>query len=207
MDMRNIVEKHPILAIMRNVPMEKAIDYADAVIKGGINIFEISLNSKDAYKQIHILRNKFDGKALFGAGTAITLALAKQALDSGAQFLLTPSTHEDILSYCQENNIFLLPGVFTPTDVAVCMRYGFKTMKLFPAENVSDHYIKNLKGPFDGSEYVAIGGITADNIKKFFDCGYIGVGLGSNLIPKNFVIHNEWDKASSYVSGLVQKIL
>ena len=96
--------------------------------------------------------------------------------------------------------------MLTPTDVAVCLEYGYTIMKLFPAGDMPPSYIKSLKGPFDGTEYVAVGGVDAGNIKTFLDNGFIGVGIGSNLIPKEYVKNDAWDKASEYVKGIVGSI-
>ena len=64
-----------------------------------------------------------------------------------------------MLEYCAKNDIALLPGVLTPTDVAVSLEYGFKTMKLFPAGSMPMSYLKDLKGPFDDTHYMAIGAV------------------------------------------------
>lgn len=80
-----------------------------------------------------MLRTHFGDRCTVGAGTAITVERCKAALDAGAQFLLTPGTPLDVFSYCAENDIALLPGVLTPTDVATSLQFGYKTMKLFPA--------------------------------------------------------------------------
>jgi 2-dehydro-3-deoxyphosphogluconate aldolase/(4S)-4-hydroxy-2-oxoglutarate aldolase len=153
-----------------------------------------------------MLHEHFGEQALIGAGTAITVELAKNAIEAGAQFLLTPSTHEDVLSYCAKENILFLPGALTPSDVATCLRYGFSTVKLFPAGSVQNNYIKSLKGPFDETEYVAIGGVDTDNIQDFFKQGYLAVGLGSNLIPKEMVASGNWEEAKRSVAALVSKV-
>ncbi len=206
MDMRELVLSRPLLAIMRNVPLEKTLDYAEAVLWGGVNFFEVALNSPHGLEQIALLRKKLGDKALIGAGTAITVERAKAALDAGAQFLLTPGTPVEVLEYCQKNDVSLLPGVMTPTDVAVCLQYGFNTMKLFPAGGLPKNYVKSLKGPFDDTEYMAIGEVSPDNISGFFDMGCIGVGLGSNLMPKEAVDRCDWKAGGRYVASLLEKI-
>lgn len=203
MDMYDIVAKYPLLAILRNVPLEKTIDYAEAAVKGGAPFFEVALNSPDALKQISILRDHFGSRCLIGAGTAITVELCKKALDAGAQFLLTPGTPISVYEYCAKNDVSLLPGVLTPSDVATSLEYGYKTMKLFPAGNMPMHYIKDLKGPLDTTNYVAIGGVSPDNIRSFFDAGYIAVGLASSLMPKDAVAAGDWDTCTTYVKNLV----
>ncbi len=206
MDMYQIVRKYPLLAIMRNVALENTIDYAEAAVKGGVPFFEVALNSPNALKQIAMLRDHFGDRCLVGAGTAITVDRAKAALDAGAQFLLTPGTPADVLEFCASNDIALLPGVLTPVDVATCLEYGYKTMKLFPAGSMPAHYVKDLKGPFDDTNYVAIGGVNPDNIRRFIDNGCIGVGLASSLMPKAAAAAGDWDACARYVRGLVERI-
>ena len=79
-------------------------------------------------------------------------------------------------------------------------------MKLFPAGDLPENYIKSLKGPFDGTEYVAVGGVNAGNIGNFFERGFIGVGMGQNMVPREYVEKKQWEEASAYVRGLVQGI-
>ena len=149
MDMYEVFAQNPLLAILRNVPKEITLDYAGAILKGGVKVFEVALNSPDALEQITMLHKAYGGQCLIGAGTAITVERAQAALDAGAQFLLTPGTPPEVLAFCRDRNVMLLPGVLTPTDVAVSLQYGFKTMKLFPAGDMPRSYVKDLKGPFD----------------------------------------------------------
>ena len=193
MDTYDLVSKHPLLAILRNVPLEKTIDYAEAAVQGGAPFFEVALNSPHALEQITMLRTHFGDRCTVGAGTAITVERCKAALDAGAQFLLTPGTPLDVFSYCAENDIALLPGVLTPTDVATSVQFGYKTMK-------------HLQGPFDGTNYMAIGGVSPANIREFFDAGCISVGLASSLMPKDAVAANDWEACAAYVRGMVDQI-
>ncbi len=204
MDMREEFRKNPVLAIMRNVPLEKTVPYAQAVVDGGIAMFEVALNSKHGLEQIRLLRKHFGAAARIGAGTAVTVDLAKAALDAGALFLLAPSCPPAVLDHCARNKIQFLPGVLTPTDVGTCLEYGFSTLKLFPAGDMPPSYVKSLKGPFDGTEYVAIGGVTPDNLADIFKAGYLGAGLGSNLFPKEYLENSRWDKAAEFIRGMLK---
>ena len=206
MDMKMIVKKQPILAIMRNVPLEKTADYAQAVMEGGVSLFEVALNSKHGLEQIRMLRKRVGDEIMLGAGTAITVEKAKAAIDAGARFLLTPGTPVEVLEYCQKNRIDLIPGVLTPTDIAVSLQYGYSMLKLFPAASMPRDYIKSLKGPFDQTEYMAIGGVNTENIRSFFDAGFNSVGLGSNLLPSKAVEEEDWETAAAFVADLLKKI-
>ena len=206
MDTYDLVSKHPLLAILRNVPLEKTIDYAEAAVQGGAPFFEVALNSPHALEQITMLRTHFGDRCTVGAGTAITVDRCKAALDAGAQFLLTPGTPLDVFGYCADHDIALLPGVLTPTDVATSLQFGYKTMKLFPAGSMPRHYVKDLQGPFDGTNYMPIGGVSPANIREFFDAGCISVGLASSLMPKEAVAANDWEACAAYVRSMVEQI-
>ena len=205
MDMYEVFAQNPLLAILRNVPKEITLDYAGAIRKGGVKVFEVALNSPDALEQIAMLRKAYGGECLIGAGTAITVERCQAALDAGAQFLLTPGTPVDVLAFCRDHNVMLLPGVMTPTDVAVSLQYGFKTMKLFPAGDLPHSYVKDLKGPYDDTTYIAIGGVTPDNIPEFRAAGCLGVGLASSLMPKDKVKARDWDACAAYVETLAER--
>ena len=206
MDMYEVFAQNPLLAILRNVPKEITLDYAGAILRGGVKVFEVALNSPDALEQITLLHKTYGSKCLVGAGTAISVECAQTALDAGAQFLLTPGTPPDVLAFCRDRDVMLLPGVLTPTDVATSLQFGYKTMKLFPAGSMPRHYVKDLQGPFDGTNYMAIGGVSPANIREFFDAGCISVGLASSLMPKDAVAANDWEACAAYVRGMVDQI-
>ena len=205
MDMYEVFAQNPLLAILRNVPKEITLDYAGAILRGGVKVFEVALNSPDALEQITLLHKTYGSKCLVGAGTVISVECAQAALDAGAQFLLTPGTPLDVFAFCRDRNVMLLPGVLTPTDVAVSLQYGFKTMKLFPAGDMPRSYVKDLKGPFDNTNYVAIGGVTPENIPEFRKAGCLGVGLASSLMPKDKAAARDWDACAEYVHMLLTK--
>lgn len=206
MDIYPVVKRNPVLAILRNVPLELTIDYAQAVVDGGISFFEVALNSAYGLEQIRLLRKRFGDRCMIGAGTAITTELVKTAVDAGAQFLLTPGTPADVMEYCAQKELMLVPGVFTPGDVAVSLRYGYKTMKLFPAQYAPKGYLKALSGPYEDASYIAIGGVTMTNIGEFFAEGYAGVGIASHLIPEEILHTQNWEKGTKYIREMLAGI-
>lgn len=206
MDMKQVIGDNPILAVMRDIPTEKLLSYAKAVIDGGVHFFEVALNSRDALEQIGRLKKYVGSSALVGAGTAVTVEQVKAAVAAGADFLLSPSTDEDVLVYCYQNQISLIPGVLTPSDVSKCLRYDFRVLKLFPAGDMPKGYIKSLKGPFEDTEYVAMGGVNRHNIAQYFEQGYLGVGIGSDMIPRELMQKNAWAAGSAHVAGMVESI-
>lgn len=201
--MKELFMQYRICAILRNIPQDRFLDYGEALYQGGIRLFEVALNSEAAGEQIRMLRRKFGNRAWVGAGTVTTKERCLAAREAGAQFFLTPSVNKSTLKFCRENDILLLPGVMTPSDVAVCLEYGYQVLKMFPAGAFPLTYIKNLKGPFDNTEYVAVGGVSPKNVGKYFEAGYIGAGIGSNLTPTEYIRERQWEKVEEHIKSLM----
>lgn len=196
---KQLVKAHPVTAILRSVDDRVLKDYGRSLYEGGIRSFEISCSDTNALAQIERFRSYLPSDIMLGAGTIITPALARQALDAGAQFLLSPSADEAVLDYCAKEQIPLLPGVYTPSDVSLCLRYGFDILKLFPAASLPVDYIQSLKGPFPGTNYVAVGGVSLANTADYLARGFIGVGIGNALVhPKDLETQN-WHAVSTQI--------
>lgn len=204
--MEQLFRSHKICAILRGLPDDICIPYAKAAYRGGIRLFEVAMNSEHAARQLERLIMNLEGDAIVGAGTVTNVGRCEEAKAAGAAFFLTPSVSVPVLEYCSNHNIPLLPGVMTPSEVALCVEYGYRTMKLFPAGDLPPAYIKSLKGPFEETEYVAVGGVRQNNINSFLDNGFIGVGIGSGLIPDEFKKKGMWEESASYVRKITSQL-
>lgn len=200
--MKNMFTQHKVCAILRNISTEHLVNYTEALYNGGIRVFEVAFNSRDADEQIRLLSQKLGGKAFIGAGTVTTKERCLAAKKAGARFFLTPSVCRVTMEFCRQNQIPLLPGVLTPSDVLACLEYGYKVMKLFPAGAFPETYIKSLKGPFEETDYVAVGGVSARNAGACLKAGYIGVGIGSSLVPAEYIQMGQWERIEQHVREL-----
>lgn len=201
MTVYEMFKKNPVCAILRNIPDDRIVLYAQTAYQAGIRLFEVAMNTKNAAAQIGLLKSRLPKDGVVGAGTVLSLSDCQSAYSAGAQFFLTPSASVRTMEFCVENEIPLIPGVMTPSDVALCVSHGFHLLKLFPAGCMPPGYVKSLRGPFDGTEYIAVGGVSPENMGEFFRQGYVGVGIGSNLIPKKMADEGRWDDAENYLSG------
>lgn len=201
--MEQLFKKHKICAILRGLPDEVCLPYAQAAYNGGVRIFEVAMNSDHPARQIEILKTHLGNDASVGAGTVTTQERCREAESAGASFFLTPSVSVPVLEYCRERHIPLLPGVMTPSDVSTCLEYGYRIMKLFPAGELPLSYIKSLKGPFDETEYVAVGGVGRENVQEFLQSGFIGAGIGKALIPQKYRKRGMWQEASAYIKEML----
>ena len=199
------MERSKITGILRNIRKEDILKTGEILIKHNIRDFEVTYNSKDSLEIVKMLKKEFSN-ARIGMGTILTVEELKTAEQLGAEFILTPSVNEEVLKYAKENKIEMIPGVFSPSEAALAMRYGFNYLKLFPAIDLPDSYIKNLKGPFGNIEFMAVGGVEKDNIEDFFKAGFRSVGMGSSLIKKDYLKNQDWDSLDKHVEE-IKKII
>lgn len=198
------IHRDRLIVILRKMPWQMAASFVEAAYRGGARMFEVTLNSPDALEDICRLRERYDGRAWIGAGTVLDLHSLQEARAAGAEFFLAPDANQELLEYCRKEDLRFLPGVLTPSEVALCLRYGFQLLKLFPAGQMSDHYEKDLWGPFPEAEFVAVGGVRLENAADFIQRGYIGVGIGSRLTAA--VPAGDWAAAEAMVAKLVQSL-
>ena len=195
------MDKSKITGILRGIRNEDILKVGEILIKYNIKDFEVTYNTKDSLEIVKMLKKEFPD-ARIGMGTILSTDDLKKAEEAGAEFILTPSVNEEVLKYSRERNIDIIPGVFSPSEVALALRYGFNYLKLFPAIDLPDSYIKNLKGPFDNVEFMAVGGVEKDNITDFFRAGFVSVGMGSSLIKKTYLESQDWESMEKHVKEI-----
>jgi len=187
-----MIRREKIIAIIRGVQKNQIVDVAEAILKAGIKMLEVTCNTQDVFEMIKTLCDKMKGKMVIGAGTVITTDLCKKALDAGAKFIIAPDVNPDVIDYCVKQDIAVLPGAATATEILTAKRHGAKMVKIFPAMALGVDYIKALLGPIDDIDFVAVGGVRPENIADFFTAGCIAVAFGESVVRKEFVDKRDW---------------
>ncbi|MGO4537432.1 bifunctional 4-hydroxy-2-oxoglutarate aldolase/2-dehydro-3-deoxy-phosphogluconate aldolase [Paenibacillus sp. 2TAB19] len=194
--MLDLLLKHKIVAILRGIENKHADNAAQALIDGGIHMMEITMNTDGAAAMIERWRNKFDGKAAVGAGTVLDMELAKQAVDAGAQFIISPNLDEEVIAFGRERGISVWPGVMTPTEIVKAVKAGAEAVKLFPMGTLGVGYLKEIRGPLDSVPIMATGGVDLHNIAEYFKAGANAVGMGGKLINLEWVREGKFDQVT-----------
>ncbi|MGO4371770.1 bifunctional 4-hydroxy-2-oxoglutarate aldolase/2-dehydro-3-deoxy-phosphogluconate aldolase [Paenibacillus sp. MCAF20] len=195
-EMLDLLLKHKIVAILRGIENKHADNAAQALIDGGIHMMEITMNTDGAAAMIERWRNKFDGKAAVGAGTVLDVELAKQAVDAGAQFIISPNLDEEVIAFGRERGISVWPGVMTPTEIVKAVKAGAEAVKLFPMGTLGVGYLKEIRGPLDSVPIMATGGVDLHNIADYFKAGANAVGMGGKLINLEWVREGKFDQVT-----------
>jgi 2-dehydro-3-deoxyphosphogluconate aldolase/(4S)-4-hydroxy-2-oxoglutarate aldolase len=196
------IERSKIVAILRNVPLDRLPRVMEALYEGGIRVAEITLNSDGALDGIRVMRNMYEGKMSIGAGTVITALDVERATDAGAEFLISPHTDERALS----RSSVPIPGALTPTEIVRAVTAGAPYVKLFPCTTFGPSYVKELLAPLNHVKFMAVGGITAKLAAAYIQAGAIAVGAGSGLVSHADVMAHNYAAITSNARELVRHI-
>jgi 2-dehydro-3-deoxyphosphogluconate aldolase/(4S)-4-hydroxy-2-oxoglutarate aldolase len=176
-----------IIPAVRLSSTEDAHFAADSVASGGIPIVEITMTVPGAVDLISHL-TQHHKKTLVGAGTVLDVDTARKCVDAGASFLTAPELYLPVVEFAAKQNIAVIPGALTPTEVAAAWRAGADFIKVFPCAPVGgDQYIKALHTSLPQIPLIAAGGVTQQTAANFILAGATALGIGTDLIPSEAV--------------------
>ena len=201
--LENILESK-IVAILRAEDSQKIIPSAKAIVEGGVNTVEVSLNTPNALECIHEI-STIPG-IIPGVGTVTAAAQVHEAVKAGAQFIVSPITKLEIIEACHALDKPVFSGALTPTEVHQASDWGADVIKIFPAELFGMKYIKALKTPFPELKLMPTGGINAGNIDQWFDHGADCVGIGTCFTMNSIMANEDWDLQTARAKDLVKNI-
>jgi 2-dehydro-3-deoxyphosphogluconate aldolase / (4S)-4-hydroxy-2-oxoglutarate aldolase len=192
-----------IVPVIRASSVQKAIAAAEAVLKGGISVVEITMTVPRAKEAIVELSKNRD--LLVGAGTVLTAAAARECLDAGAHFLVSPGFDLETVKLAKSEGYLIMAGALTPTEVIAAWTAGSDFVKVFPCSAVGGaSYIKALKGPLPQIPMVPTGGVNLKTAADFLAAGSAALGVGGELILSSALESNNQspitELAKQYVS-------
>src|SRR5580704_11208835 len=167
---------------------------AEAVTHGGIPIVEITMTVPGAVELIsHLVRS--DPKVIVGAGTVLDTDTARLCVDAGVRFLTSPSFDPLIVEFAAKENIVVLPGAMTPTEVVTAWKAGADFVKVFPCAQIGgDKYIKALHASLPQIPLIAAGGVNQQTAANFILSGATAIGIGTELIPTEAIARRQSDR-------------
>lgn len=175
------------LAVIR---LDRAADgerVGSALLEGGVSVLEVTMTSPGALEMIARLAGAFDGAALVGVGSVLNRAMTQDAIDAGAQFVVSPVLAPDVIETGHEAGVPVLAGAFSPTEIQTAYSLGADMVKVFPADVVGMSYFKSVRGPMPHLRLVPTGGVTLDNAGDWLRAGAAAVGVGSALVDKKAI--------------------
>ena len=197
------VKERKIVAIVRGLSPEYLIRLGHAFEEGGIGLMEVTYNQsapetwKDTANGIEAVEKEFGDRLLVGAGTVITLEQVSMTYNAGGHYLVTPTTQPEIIRTGKALGLGLYPGAFTPSEILAAYEAGADAVKVFPASCLGPGYIKAIRAPLSHVPLMAVGGVNEKNAADFMKAGCVGLGVGGNLVNKEWIRDGEWEKITA----------
>lgn len=178
------VRKHRIVAVVRSTA-EQVRPVVDALLEGGVCCIEITFTVPKAAEVIAMVKRGYGDQVILGAGTVTDTKRAAEAIEAGARYIVAPNTNLDVIRLCAERDVAVMPGAFTPTEIATAWQAGADCVKLFPAELGGIPYLKAVRAPLPEVPIMPTGGVDVANAAEWIRAGAVALGVGSNLVRKD----------------------
>lgn len=189
----------PLVAILRGLKPEEALEVGQAILNAGFHILEVPLNSPDPLRSIQILAEAFPN-ALVGAGTVTTAQQVRDIKAAGGQIVISPHLDDNVVCEAVNLGLISMPGVATPTEAFRAIALGAHGLKLFPAEMISPSIVKAMRAVLPSHvRLIPVGGIGAHNIADYRQCGASGFGIGSALYAPGKTVQAIGESAAAFV--------
>ena len=201
------------LSLVGLVPVIKVEDAADAVplckalSDGGLPVAEITFRSDAAEEAIRRVHEELPD-VILGAGTVLTKDQVDRAVAAGATYIVSPGINPEIVKYCQEKGVPIVPGTSNPSNVETALALGLKTVKFFPAEAVGGlKVIKAMSAPYGDVTFLPTGGINEKNLNEYLAFPKIIACGGSWMVPGDAVKNKDWDRIRDLAAEAVKLLL
>ena len=202
-----LLRQYQAIAILRAPSVDVGIAMANAVVSGGFRLIEVTWNSDRPADLVAALRQRLPPSCCIGVGTVLTIEAAREAIAAGTQFCVSPHTDADLITLCRAQEIPVIPGALTPTEIVRAWQLGANSVKVFPCQTMGGvDYIRHLQGPIAHIPLIPTGGVTLEAASAYLQAGAVAIGISSNLFPKPLVAQANWDEIRQRSRWLLQQL-
>jgi len=171
-----------LIAILRGLVPEQAVEIGAALIDAGITRIEVPLNSPSPLESIRLLVDRFAESAEIGAGTVLNVQDVKAVADTGAGLIVSPNCDAAVINETKKLGLTSLPGVMTPSECFAALSAGADGLKLFPASLLGPGGLKAIRAVLPPEvEVFPVGGVAEADMAAWVKAGANGFGIGSSL--------------------------
>ncbi|MCQ8116450.1 bifunctional 4-hydroxy-2-oxoglutarate aldolase/2-dehydro-3-deoxy-phosphogluconate aldolase [Methylomonas rosea] len=189
---KEVMNTSPVMPVMVINQLDQAVPLARALVEGGLKVLEITLRTPVALDAIRRIKAEVPG-AIVGAGTIINIQTLKNAIDAGAEFIVSPGVTDSLLDAALASGVPILPGVITPSEVMRLMDKGITAMKFFPAEAAGGiPMLKSIGGPLPQVTFCPTGGVNPKNAVEYLALSNVACVGGSWMAPSDLVDAGDW---------------
>ena len=175
------------VAVIRLADSEKLKRVAEAIHAGGIDVIEITMTTPNALVVIEELAATMGEIVKVGVGSVLNAEVARQAMDAGARYVVSPIYKPEIIETVKARNLPVMPGCFTPTEIQAAHEAGADVIKVFPADILGMAFFKAVLAPMPHLRIMPTGGVSLTNAGDWIRAGACCVGVGSALLDKQAI--------------------
>lgn len=207
----SVMEQTGFVPLFYHNDLEVCKEVLRACYNGGARLLEFT-NRGDYAHEVFGELNKFAAKELpemiLGVGSVTDAASASLYMALGANFVVTPVYREDIAIVCNRRKVLWSPGCGSLTEIATAEQMGAEIIKVFPGSTLGPEFVKAIKGPCPWTSIMPTGGVSTDeeNLRSWFDAGVTCVGMGSQLITKEFLSGKDYAGLEKHVTNTAKLI-
>ena len=189
----DVIRRDRLMILSRGVRKDVLVKAVSAIADAGITLYESTFDHTvsdplaENAEKIAALVKAVGDRVRIGAGTVLTVEEVRVAAESGAEYVISPGTDEDVIAETKRLGLVSIPGVMTPSEIMRALKLGADMVKLFPADDLGYHFIRNLKGPFPRVEFLATGGVNPETIPEFLAAGITAVGTGVTVMRRDLI--------------------
>ncbi|MBV8629771.1 MAG: bifunctional 4-hydroxy-2-oxoglutarate aldolase/2-dehydro-3-deoxy-phosphogluconate aldolase [Silvibacterium sp.] len=180
---KRLLEEAVLIPVLRASSIEMAHAIVEAMMAGGVTVVEVTMTVPNAIALLRDLNQKYREGLLLGSGTVTDAEQARATIEAGAEFVVSPSLHLDVIAKTKEMGKVSIPGALTPTEVITAWRAGADYVKVFPCSAMGGpSYLKALRAPFPELKLIPTGGVTFQTAVDFLKAGACALGVGADLV-------------------------
>ena len=177
------LEQSGIVPVLRARSEREGHALVEALAAGGITVMEVTMTVPGAIDLLRSLRKEYGDHLLLGSGTVTTAEQAAATIEAGAEFVVSPSLHPEVVRITREMGKVSVPGALTPTEAITAARAGADYVKIFPCSAVGGpSYLKALLAPFPELRLIPTGGVRLEIAAEFLEAGARALGVGTDLV-------------------------
>ena len=205
-DVVTAVEQAGIVAVIRLKDPDKLRAVVDAIGQGGIRAVEVTMTVPGAVELIRALAPTLPSEFILGAGTVLDADTARQVIDAGAQFVVSPVFRHGVIDACHERGVPVMPGCYTPTEILDAWEAGADIVKVFPATSLGPSFFKDVRGPLPHVKLMPTGGVSLDNAGDWIRAGAVAVGVGTALLDTTAIAAGDYDVLRANAARIVASV-
>ena len=177
------LERVGLIPVLRARNAKQAHAVVQAMLAGGVTVVEVTMTVPGAVDLLKELKSEYGAKLLLGSGTVTTANQAEATIEAGAEFVVSPSFHPEVIAVTKAHRKLSIPGALTPTEVITAWNAGADYVKIFPCSAMGGaSYLKSLLAPFPHLKLIPTGGVTHHTAAGFLEAGARSLGVGSDLV-------------------------